>query len=169
MARCLFLQDGDALVYPSDKLKEVLQYINQKLPSIERIASYATARDNSQDRQRKARGIRKIEAGNLYIGLESGDKEILQKWTRALAEDEVVEAGKIVKAGRDIELHHCASRNRGRKAVNGHALETARALSEMDPEYVGALTLTNGARNALYRNGKEGRFTQISPLQSLQD
>ena len=41
----VFLQDGDALVYPFAKLKEVLQYLNEKLPSVERIATYATPQD----------------------------------------------------------------------------------------------------------------------------
>jgi tRNA A37 methylthiotransferase MiaB len=38
----IFLQDADALVYPFPKLKEVLQYLNEKLPSVDRIAIYAT-------------------------------------------------------------------------------------------------------------------------------
>jgi hypothetical protein len=35
----VFLQDGDALVYPYPTLMEALQYLNQKFPAIERIAS----------------------------------------------------------------------------------------------------------------------------------
>ena len=41
----VFLQDGDALVYPYDDLVEALTHLNQKLPSIQRIATYATAAD----------------------------------------------------------------------------------------------------------------------------
>ena len=38
----VFLQDGDALVYPFHKLKKVLEYLNERFPSLERIATYAT-------------------------------------------------------------------------------------------------------------------------------
>ena len=41
----LFLLDCDALVYPFAKLKEVLEYLNLKLPDIQRIGAYATAQD----------------------------------------------------------------------------------------------------------------------------
>ena len=43
--RKVFLQDGDALVYPYPKLLEALQYLNQKFPDIQRTASYATPQD----------------------------------------------------------------------------------------------------------------------------
>src|SRR5512145_3368197 len=43
--RKVFLQDGDALVYPYPKLLEALQYLNSKFPKIQRIASYATPQD----------------------------------------------------------------------------------------------------------------------------
>src|SRR4030042_987139 len=40
--RRVFLQDGDAAVYPYPKLVEVLEYLNEKFPNLERIGSYAT-------------------------------------------------------------------------------------------------------------------------------
>ncbi|HNZ32374.1 MAG TPA: hypothetical protein PKJ25_09775, partial [Smithellaceae bacterium] len=43
--RRVFLQDGDALVYPYPKLLDALQYLNKKFPNLERIASYATPQD----------------------------------------------------------------------------------------------------------------------------
>ena len=43
--RRIFLQDGDALVYPYPQLKETLEYLNRKFPELERIACYATAQD----------------------------------------------------------------------------------------------------------------------------
>jgi len=45
MERGCFLLDCDALVYPFPKLKEVLDYLNRKLPFIQRIGAYATAQD----------------------------------------------------------------------------------------------------------------------------
>ena len=50
----LFLQDGDALVYPLGKLNEVLKHINEALPFVERISAYATPQD-----------ILRIDAGQL--------------------------------------------------------------------------------------------------------
>ena len=41
----IFLQDGDALIYPLPRLKEVLEYLNGRFPNLERIACYATCQD----------------------------------------------------------------------------------------------------------------------------
>jgi hypothetical protein len=37
----VFLQDGDALVYPFPKLVQALEHLNQRLPFVQRIATYA--------------------------------------------------------------------------------------------------------------------------------
>jgi hypothetical protein len=41
----VFLQDGDALVYPFPALIEVLEYLNDKFPTLGRVATNATAQD----------------------------------------------------------------------------------------------------------------------------
>jgi hypothetical protein len=65
--RRVFLQDGDALVYPYPKLLEVLNYLNTKFPNLERIASYATPQDilRRSVEELKALGERKL--GILYM------------------------------------------------------------------------------------------------------
>jgi hypothetical protein len=48
-------------------------------------------------------------------------------------------------------------------------LETARVLTEIDPEYAGALTLTLVPATPLYEDSMAGRFSPISPFQSLEE
>ena len=43
--RRVFLQDGDALIYPFPKLVGVLRHLNDKFPQLERIGTYATPQD----------------------------------------------------------------------------------------------------------------------------
>jgi 2-iminoacetate synthase ThiH len=64
----IFLQDGDALVYPVAKLKEVLHYINQTLPHVDRIAAYATAQDILKVDASDLEELRDLKLGILYIG-----------------------------------------------------------------------------------------------------
>ena len=39
----VFLQDGDAIVYPFPRLREALGYLNERFPALERIGSPASS------------------------------------------------------------------------------------------------------------------------------
>jgi radical SAM superfamily enzyme len=50
-----------------------------------------------------------------------------------------------------------------------HARESARILTEMDPDYAGALTLTLIPGTQLYSDWKRGEFDLITPMDSLRE
>jgi radical SAM superfamily enzyme len=50
-----------------------------------------------------------------------------------------------------------------------HALETAKVLTKIDPDYVGALTLTLVPGTPLYEQWERNEFHSISPFQSLNE
>jgi len=165
----VFLQDGDALVYPFPKLKEVLQYLNEKLPAVERIGTYATPQDILRRSVDELKELRQLKVGIFYTGLESGDDELLQKIGKKVSSDETVEAGKRVK---EAEITFSVTIILGLGGVEGsrkHALETARVLTEIDPEYAGALTLTFVPGTPLYEQRQRGEFHPLSPFQSLEE
>jgi len=90
----VFLQDGDALVYPFSKLKEVLQYLSEKLPSVERIGTYATPQDILRRSQDQLRELKSLKLSIFYMGVESGDDRVLQNVGKGVKRQELVEAGK---------------------------------------------------------------------------
>jgi radical SAM superfamily enzyme YgiQ (UPF0313 family) len=165
----VFLQDGDALVYPFPRLKEVLQYLNEKLPSIERIGTYATPQDILRRSVDELKELKRLKVGIFYTGLESGDDELLRKIGKKVSSDEMIEAGKKVK---EAGITFSVTIILGLGGVEGsrkHALETARVLSEIDPEYAGALTLTFVPGTPLYEQRERGEFHPLSPFQSLEE
>ena len=165
----VFLQDGDALVYPFPKLKEVLQYLNEKLPSVERIGTYATPQDILRRSVDELKELRQLKLGIFYTGLETGDDELLQKIDKGVSSDEMVEVGKKVK---EAGITFSVTIILGLGGVEGsqkHALETARVLSEIDPEYAGALTLTFVPGTPLYEQWQRNEFHPLSPFQSLEE
>jgi len=50
-----------------------------------------------------------------------------------------------------------------------HALETAGVLTEIDPDYAGALTLTLVPGTPLYEQWQRNEFHPLSPFQSLEE
>src|SRR5208283_2064951 len=163
----VFLQDGDALIYPYPKLIEALQYLNQKFPAIERIASYATTQDILRRSLKELKVLKEQKLGILYMGVESGDDEVLRKIQKNASHQQMVEAAKKVKESGILLSVSVILGLGGVKGSEKHALETARILTEVDPDYAGALTLTLIPETGLYKEWKNGEFEMLTPFDSL--
>jgi radical SAM superfamily enzyme YgiQ (UPF0313 family) len=165
----VFLLDSDALVYPFPKLKEAMQYLNLKLPDIRRIGAYATAQDILRRTVGELKELQALKLGILYIGLESGDDEVLKKVCKNVTAAQVVEAVKKVKAAGILTSVTVILGLGGKEGSANHALATAKALSEMDPDYAGALTMTLVPGTPMYDDAASGKFHLITPFESLQE
>jgi radical SAM superfamily enzyme YgiQ (UPF0313 family) len=165
----VFLQDGDALVYPYPKLIEALQYLNQKFPAIERIASYSTPQDILRRSLNELKELKEQKLGILYMGVESGDDEVLLRIQKNATHQQMVEAAKKVKESGILLSVSVILGLGGVKGSEKHALETAKILTEMDPDYAGALTLTLIPETGLYNEWKQGKFELITPFDSLRE
>jgi radical SAM superfamily enzyme YgiQ (UPF0313 family) len=163
----VFLQDGDALVYPFPRLVEALEYIKEKLPSVERVASYATAKDVLRLSVEQLKQLKDLNLTLLFIGLESGDPEILEDIGKGATPDDMIAAGKRVKES-GIQLSVTVILGIGGAAKSeSHAKATAKVLSAMDPDFAGALTLTLVPGTPMHDRRERGEFTLIDPFQSL--
>ncbi len=165
----VFLQDGDALVYPQEKLIEVLDYLNERFPAIERIASYATPRDILNRSVEELKALKERKLGILYVGIESGDAQILEWIGKRATCDEIIEAGKKVRKAGIILSATIILGLGGRERSEQHVLETARVLTEIDPEYVGALTLTFVPGTPLSDLLQDGQFQPLSPFEYISE
>jgi radical SAM superfamily enzyme YgiQ (UPF0313 family) len=165
----VFLQDGDALAYPFPKLKEILEYLNKKLPNLERIAAYATPQDIARRDVDELAILKELKLGILYTGLESGSDELLQRVAKGVNSDQVIKATRKAKEAGILMSITVLLGLGGIEGSEKHVEDTARVLSEIDPEYAGALTLTLVPGTPLHREWEEGNFHTISPFQSLEE
>ncbi|MEJ2740444.1 MAG: radical SAM protein [Dehalococcoidia bacterium] len=105
----------------------------------------------------------------IYMGIESGDDEVLKAICKNATHSEMVEAGRKVKeAGITLSVTIIL----GLAGIEGskkHALETARVLSEIDPEFAGALTLTLVPGAPMYDQWEKGEFSMVSSFDSLRE
>jgi len=150
-------------------MKEVLEHLNQKFPGLERIGSYGTPQDILRTSVDDLKALRELKLGILYMGVESGDDGILKYIGKGVNSRQLVEAGRRVKEA-EILLSVTVLLGLGQSEKSlEHALATARILTEMDPDYIGALTLTLIPGTPIYEDHRRGNFDLISPLQSLQE
>jgi len=167
--RRVFLQDGDALVYPFPQLLKALDYLNERFPNLERIAVYATAQDIMRRSVEQLRQLRSRKLTILYVGLESGDDEILLEIGKnATSIDMIAAAQRVEEAGLDLSVMVILGLGGVERSAR-HALATADVLSKMDPEYGAALTLTVVEGTPMHSLIESGRIQPISPFQSLRE
>jgi len=163
----LFLCDGDALAIPSRRMVEVLDLLGAEFPHLSRVSAYANAHSLLRIPEDELREISAHGLELLYVGLESGDEATL------------AETGKGVTAAQQVEAFRKAKRAGFRLSVTAilglagversfvHARGTGEALSAIDPDYIGILTLMLEPGTRLYDSVQRGDFVVPGPLQLL--
>ncbi len=167
--RRVFLEEGDALISPQRILVEVLEYLNKRFPRIERIGTYTTPQAALIKSVDDLKELNQLGLKIAYMGVETGDEELLQEIKKGVTCDQIVEAGrKLKQAGITLSVTVILGLG-GVEGSANHALKTARMLSDIDPDFAGALTIMLVPGTSLHKDWEEGRFSLISPFQSLEE
>ncbi len=161
--RRIFLADGDALILPMERLEAILTLIRKKFAHCERVGIYGSPRSILQKSEKELYTLRELGLGMIYLGLESGSDEILNRINKGETAGEIIKAGcKVKEAG--IPLSVTAVNGLGGKALwREHAEATGRAFTLMKPDYIGLLTLLLEDDVPLEREYKAGKFELLSP------
>ncbi len=165
----LFICDGDAMVIPQKRLVKILKQIQNRLPWVERIGIYANTKSIGLKTDDQLKELKNLGVKIAYMGLESGDDQILKEIRKGADSDKMIKMGKRVKAA-GIKLSVTVLLGLGGKERSkDHALETGRVLSGIDPEYVGALSLMLVPGSELYDAHERGEFEVIDAPQMLEE
>ena len=165
----VFLADGDALMRRTADLAAILDLIYGLFPECERVTSYASPGSLHAKSEEDLRLLRQKGLSMLYMGLESGCDAVLEKMTKGHTAAAIVAAGQ--KARRcGFALSVTAISGLGSlELLQEHAVGTAKALSEMNPEYIGLLTLMVERGTPLERWVREGSFTVLGAPDILRE
>lgn len=167
--RRLFLCDGDALIIPQKRLLTILNQIKVKLPWVTRVGVYANAKSISMKSPDELKKLKEHGIGIAYLGLETGDDVTLKSINKGASSDKMIAMGKKIRAaGFKLSITVLLG-IAGRKRSEIHAKETGRVLSEIDPEYIGALSLMLMPNTPLYHDHKAGKFPVFEPLETLKE
>ena len=163
----LFLCDGDAMTIPQDRLLNILVEINNQLPWITRVGTYANAKNLQTKSQADLEALKSHGLGIVYLGLESGDDETLQKVDKRVDSATMIEQGlKVRQSGISLSITTILGLA-GPDRSHIHAQKTGAVLSEIDPEYVGALSLMLIPGTPMYADWKRGTFSLQGPKEML--
>ncbi|NOJ27610.1 MAG: radical SAM protein [Nitrososphaera sp.] len=139
--RRVFLADGDAINLANDRLVQILRYLYTKFPALERVSCYAMPKNLLQKTDDELKELRLAGLQMFYVGIESGNDIVLRKVTKGATGKSIIQAcQKARKHGFVLSCMIILGLG-GKKYTNEHISDTAKVLSEVAPDYVGALTL----------------------------
>ena len=165
----IFLADGDALVRKVSDLVTILDTIRELFPECERVSSYASPPSLQIRTDEELQLLRDKGLTLLYMGLESGCDDVLKLMRKGHSSAEIVACGQKVKRN-GIGLSVTAITGLGGpELMEAHAVDTAKALNAMNPEYIGILTLVVEDGTPLQDWVREGKFRLLTPAQVLQE
>lgn len=163
----VFLADGDALSAPTSLILKTAFYLYKSLPGLERISMYAGPKDILEKSLSELKEIRSSGIKLLYLGVESGNDEILRAVHKGVNSREMIDAGrKALQAGFDLSVTVINGLG-GVDRWRSHAEDTGKVISAIDPTYLGALTLMVVPNTKLYHQVQRGEFIIPGSLEIL--
>ena len=164
----VFLCDGDAIAIETETLLGILHTLYATFPSLRHVGSYVGPQSTLSKTPAELRTLRKAGLTKAYIGVETGDDELLRKVKKGVSYDEMLLAGRrLVEADINLSAMVLLGLAGPGEASERHALATARIVNEMKPQYLAALTVTPVPGTVLYRQMQKGEFQLLNPFETL--
>ncbi|MFO7952092.1 MAG: radical SAM protein [Bacillota bacterium] len=154
----VFLQDADSILLPVAQLKEILELLKEKFPEIKRITTYARSRSILRRSIEELKLLKQAGLSRVHVGLESGNDQVLDFMKKGVNGSQQIEAGiRIKEAGLTLSEYVILGLG-GRDLWREHAVDTARVLNEINPDYIRVRTLAIHPVSPLYESLKQGQF-----------
>ncbi|KUG02850.1 putative oxygen-independent coproporphyrinogen iii oxidase [hydrocarbon metagenome] len=166
----VFLADGDALAMETSDLLQILTALYQSFPSLKHVGIYASPDSILNKSVEELTEMKNHGLTIAYLGVETGDEELLKDIRKGVTYEEMVAAGKRIRESGILLSVTILLGLAGRtpKAVD-HALNTAKICNEINPDYIAALTLMLTPKTELYRRMQKGEFELPEPFEILEE
>ena len=158
--RRVFLADGDAMMLPFNRLKEILELIKRHLPQVSRVSSYCLPRNLGNKTVEHLAELNYLGLKLMYIGCESGDDEVLALIEKGESyQSSLIALNKIKQAGMKSSVMILNGLG-GPELSRQHAINSAKLMNEAQPNYLSTLVVS-------FPLGEE-RFAEKFSQESLQ-
>ena len=139
----IFLADGNAFVLSANKLIPLLNEINIQFGKVQRISSYALPKDISSKSDSELKKLRKLGLKLLYIGIETGDDELLKLINKGETFNSTIDGiQKAHNAGIETSIMIINGLG-GKKYSKQHALRSAEIINKLNPKFLQSFLRTH--------------------------
>jgi radical SAM superfamily enzyme YgiQ (UPF0313 family) len=165
--RKVFLADGNAFVLSFKRLSHILDRLNETFPKLRRISAYALPKDILSKTDEELRLLANKGLKLLYVGIETGDEELLQLIDKGETYESTSQA--LIRARRaGIKLSVMILNGLGgRNYSEQHAVNSARIVNEIQPEYLSTLVLSFPYGVAHFKKRFGGDFEELTKMELI--
>ncbi len=155
----VFIGDSNSIIMKTEDLAQIISFLYQTFPHLERVTSYARAKTLVKKRPDELKMLREAGLSRLHVGLETGDDELLEYVKKGATAEEMITGGrKAIAAGFELSEYVMPGLG-GKERWKQHAEETARVLNEINPHFIRLRTLGLAPNTPLYEKNRQGEFT----------
>ncbi len=142
----------------NDDLVETLTFLKEKFPQINRITSYARSKTLAKKTVDELKALRRAGLSRIHVGLETGYDPLLEYIQKGVTAKEHIKAGRnVVKSGISL-CEYVMPGLGGKRWTREHAIETARVLNQIDPNYIRLRSLYVRSDMVLYQKVQAGEM-----------
>jgi radical SAM superfamily enzyme YgiQ (UPF0313 family) len=166
----IFLLDSNAMIIKTPELLKIVKECYETFPNLKQVACYACCEDILRKTDEELVELRRAGLNLVFLGLESGDQEVLNLINKGATVENQIEA--VVKANNaGIQTSVTVILGLGGKRLSEpHAVNTGKAVTKMNPSFFAALTLMVVPGTVLDDMVKRGEFELVTdPLDVLKE
>jgi radical SAM superfamily enzyme YgiQ (UPF0313 family) len=168
-ARRVFLADGDVLALPAPSLGAIVGTLRAAFPRLARVNCYASGQALAAKTDDELAGLRRAGLHTLYLGLESGSRQVLTSMAKAgSVEDMVRGCRRAREAGLTVSVMALIGLG-GQDLSEAHVRGTVEALNAMQPDQLSFLRLMPVPGTPLQRRIDDGRFRQLTEEEAVRE
>ena len=162
MITSAFLQDANSLIMPTSALLAILDHLKKRFPKITRVTTYARAKTMTRKSVKEYEELREAGLTRIHTGMESGSPAVLEMMRKgSRPEDMRIGAARVMGGGISLSEYIMPGLG-GRTLSNEHALETARLLNDIRPDYIRVRTFALHPQSPLKKMIKDGEFVLMN-------
>ena len=165
----VFIADSDSLVIKTEEICQILAHLYGAFPSLTRVTSYARAQTLKRKSIESLIKIRSAKLTRLHIGLETGSEQLLGRIRKGAGPETMIRGcAKAREAGFEVSLYVLVGIG-GESGWQEHAVETAKVLNQINPDFIRVRTLTPQPGTPVFQWWNEGSFEMPSPETILKE
>ena len=153
-----FLQDSNTLIMRTSELTQVLTSLRRTFPNLKRVTTYGRSHTAARKSLVELKQLKDAGLDRMHIGLETGYDTLLAYVEKGCTAMNHIQGGKKVKEAGISLCEYVMPGLGGRKMSKEHALETARVLNEIDPDYIRLRSLHVSTSIPLWARLQDGDF-----------
>jgi len=165
--QAIFLQDANTMVLRPDWLTEIVSYVRERLPEIQRITSYGRANTLARISEEDFKRLRAAGLDRIHSGYETGSDKVLEMIAKgATQEDEIIGGKKVKEAGIELSIYFMPGVG-GKALSDENAIETAKVINEVNPDFVRLRTFVLRTGSLMEELRDSGVYKELRDIEKL--